>query len=709
MPHRPNPIPRFNNPQYANTTLTGSQSASSTVQNAPQGATNSSRRDLNTLPPRHRGHSFSANTPPSIPTQDGNLSNRGERALPAGHRSLPPPRLQRKQRPPRVQSILAGHDNIDGTLGTLTFGPMTNWGVGTQSVVSLPMAAVNAASSAVATSASPQPDVLLSNNPALNAPIDDLPSGFATSAIPQISIDSTPRPVNNSPAHLSFGMSASVPHSTSLPNPPTYLVSFHLFSCSLGWTIRSDQIDFNCLHALWQLRVPSREGPTTGPCAPSVLAPYFASTPPNGDYVPGQSLAEPYPPAPLSLSRNVTPPKIDPVLKSALQHHQSPAPNLAHTVYSSSLKPLPSTPTLYSAHNVNTLNGQDVLSRSPYIGDLEYAPDITGASEDSSHAPDDELMHPSHLAALDEWELDRAVMYAAGVMEDDDCPPVPPPLVPRPIVRVSPPSQASNLSPTTIPAGFADSTALTRTARNRPVSTLSTHAYRIPQHQHMPQIRSRSRSPSPTLSGNGSCESAGSMGSLPGLGSFGSGSSKLSLQSTSSTRPSSMFTNNESMTSLTSRSTISSGRSLRTVDSHGSMRSTLSGAFGAGTLLGGSSIWAMDKEEVGGGAGIGTVGVVGGSTLSLVPEEPGFGSNGYGLPKGAAPALEPFGAFEPTPRRKNRPVSGFSNTTYASFFHSLSLTMLMNQKASRACPGRLQAALFIHVFHLRSPITHLHQ
>jgi hypothetical protein len=246
MPHRPNPIPRFNNPQYANTTLTGSQSASSTVQNAPQGATNSSRRDLNTLPPRHRGHSFSANTPPSIPTQDGNLSNRGERALAAGHRSLPPPRLQRKQRPPRVQSILAGHDNIDGTLGTLTFGPMTNWGVGTQSVVSLPMAAVNAASSAVATSASPQPDVLLSNNPALNAPIDDLPSGFATSGIPQISIDSTPRPVNNSPAHLSFGMSASVPHSTSLPNPPTYLVSFHLFSCSLGWvrldhTIRPDR------------------------------------------------------------------------------------------------------------------------------------------------------------------------------------------------------------------------------------------------------------------------------------------------------------------------------------------------------------------------------------------------------------------------------------------------------------------------------------
>jgi len=230
MPHRPNPIPRFNNPQYANTTLTGGQSASSAVQNAPQIATNSSRRDLNTLPPRHRGHSFSATTPPSIVTQDGNVSNRGERTGGATHRSLPPPRLQRKQRPPRVQSILAGHDTIDGTLGTLTFGPMTNWGVGTQSVVSLPMAAVNAASSAVALSASPQPDVLPSSNSALSPSIDDLPPGLATSGLTQVSIDSTPRPTNNSPAHLSFGMSGSVPHSTSLPNPPNRLVSFHIFT-----------------------------------------------------------------------------------------------------------------------------------------------------------------------------------------------------------------------------------------------------------------------------------------------------------------------------------------------------------------------------------------------------------------------------------------------------------------------------------------------
>ncbi len=240
MPHRPNPIPRFNNPQYASATLTNGQSASSTVQNAPQSATNSSRRDLNTVPPRHRGNSFSATTPPSIAiaNQDGNVSNRGERTGggSGSQRTLPPPRFQRKQRPPRVQSILAGHDNVDRSLGTLTFGPMTNWGVGTQSVVSLPMAAVNAASSAVALSASPQPTVLPSSNSTLNAPIDDLPSGFATGGLTQtsisnISIDPTPIPTNNSPPHLSFGMSGSAPHSSSLlnSNAATHLVSFHFF------------------------------------------------------------------------------------------------------------------------------------------------------------------------------------------------------------------------------------------------------------------------------------------------------------------------------------------------------------------------------------------------------------------------------------------------------------------------------------------------
>ena len=430
-----------------------------------------------------------------------------------------------------------------------------------------------------------------------------------------------------------------------------------------------------------QLRVPSREGSNTGSCSPSFLAPYFASAlvPVNDDCVTDQPLAEPHPVAPSigaihSLSHDITPPKVDTVppapLKSALKH-QSSTPNLAHTLYSSSLtysvpeKPLPSTPVLHSAHNVNLSNGQEALSRSPYVDGLEYGLDIIGAGEDSSYALDEESIH---LAGLDEWEeLDKAVMYVAGVMEEDDYLPVLPPLAPRPVVRVSPPSQGSNAPRTTIPAGFVESMALSRTARSRPVSTLTAHAHRTPPY--VPQLRSRSRSPSPTLSGNGSCESAGSMGSLPGLGSFGSGSSKLSLHSTTSSRPSSMFTNNASMASLTSRSTNSSGRSLRTVDSHGSMRSTLSGAFGTGSLLGGSSIWAMDKEEAGAGAGagIGTVGAAGGNTLSLVPEEgTGSGASGYGLPKGAAPALEPFGALEPTPRRKNRPVSGFSNTTYAS-------------------------------------------
>jgi hypothetical protein len=82
----------------------------------------------------------------------------------------------------------------------------------------------------------------------------------------------------------------------------------------------------------------------------------------------------------------------------------------------------------------------------------------------------------------------------------------------------------------------------------------------------------------------------------------------------------------------------------------------------------------MDKEEAGAGAGAGTVGVAGASSLGLVPDKgPGFGGNGYGLPKGAAPALEPFGAFEPTPRRNNRPLSGFSNVAYVVFLSIPSL------------------------------------
>ena len=225
MPHRPNPIPRLNNPQYATTSLSSSQSASSTVQNAPHnGTTNSSRRDLNTVPPRHRGHSFSVATQLSTLNQDGNVPNRGERASGGSQRTLPPPRFQRKQRPPRVQNILAGPDNVDRSLGTLTFGPATNWGVGTQTVVSLPMAAVNAASSAVTPSAS------LFNNPTFNAPTDDYSSGPATAAtgFTRTSASSIPHPTNNSPP---FGKSGSVPHSTSLPNPPAHLVSFVFLSC----------------------------------------------------------------------------------------------------------------------------------------------------------------------------------------------------------------------------------------------------------------------------------------------------------------------------------------------------------------------------------------------------------------------------------------------------------------------------------------------
>jgi len=230
MPHRPNPIPRLNNPQYASTSLTGGQSASSTVQNAlHSGTTSSLRRDLNTVPPRHRGHSFSAITPPSIANQDGNIPNRGERPGSASQRALPPPRFQRKQRPPRVQNILAGPDNMDRSLGTLTFGPATNWGVGTQSVVSLPMAAVNAASSAVALSASLTPNIVPFSNSTFNAPTCDHSSGVTTRGLTQTGAGSIPQTTNNSPPHLSFGKSGSVPHSSSLPNPPAHLVSFNFF------------------------------------------------------------------------------------------------------------------------------------------------------------------------------------------------------------------------------------------------------------------------------------------------------------------------------------------------------------------------------------------------------------------------------------------------------------------------------------------------
>ena len=401
----------------------------------------------------------------------------------------------------------------------------------------------------------------------------------------------------------------------------------------------------------------------------------------NGGYVVDHSLDEPHPSAPSisaiqPLSRNITPPKDGPVppppLKNTLKHQQS-IPNLPHTVYSSSLayhvpeKPLPSTPALQLAHSTKFLDNQDVISHPPRVGGLEYEQSLIGMGEDGLQASDEVSVHPSHGAGLDEWE-EFVEALAAGLVEDEECLLVSPPLAPRPVVRVSPPSRGSHPPPTAIPVGCAESTALTRTARSRPISTLSAHAHRIPPY--VPQHRSRSRSPSPTLSGNGSCESAGSMGSLPGLGSFGSGStggSKLSLHSTLSSRPPNIFSNNASMASLNSRSTVSSGKSLRTVDSYGSLRSSASGAF-AGPLLGGSSIWAMDKEEAGAGVGIGTVGVAGGSTLSLVPEEgPGFGSIGYGLPRGAAPGLEPFGAFEPTPRKKNRTVSGFSNATYVNF------------------------------------------
>jgi hypothetical protein len=229
MPHRPNPIPRFNNPQYTNNSLDTGQSASPTVQNSPHGGTHGARRDLNSVPPRYRGHSLSATNSPSTTNQGGNHSNRGERTGGGSQRTLPPPRLQRKQRPPRVRDIFAGTDNIDGTLGTLTSGPATNWGVGTQSVVSLPMAAVNAASSVMALSTSPPPKVTRPSNSNINPSIDDPPSDLAMRGFTQIGVDSISFPTNDSSPHLSFLISGSAPSSTTLPSPLTYLVSFRNF------------------------------------------------------------------------------------------------------------------------------------------------------------------------------------------------------------------------------------------------------------------------------------------------------------------------------------------------------------------------------------------------------------------------------------------------------------------------------------------------
>ncbi|CAG8616196.1 2936_t:CDS:2, partial [Acaulospora colombiana] len=177
MPHKPNPIPRF----HGNSTTKSNRQIQDRI---PPGTPDSSSQSLhqsdNTLLQRHRtdswasqssaGHDTAARTSmPSTPSSSGHTkpSSGGGRA---GGRALPPPRFQRKQRPPRVQQAIAAANAASaasgpsGTTtsrrvappaptgplgvggGTLTLGPANNWGAGTTSVTSLPMSAINAAS-----------------------------------------------------------------------------------------------------------------------------------------------------------------------------------------------------------------------------------------------------------------------------------------------------------------------------------------------------------------------------------------------------------------------------------------------------------------------------------------------------------------------------------------------------------------------------------
>lgn len=175
MPHRPNPIPRYNGSNLP------PQSHLHPISNETTPTGPNTRREKDPLAPRHRASSWAASherplsatttsssvSGTSTPTVTGANATGGGR--PSG-RALPPPRFQRKQRPPRVQQALAssssnsastsqsgsrrgtggGANNVSATphgrTGTLTLGPANNWGAGTSAVVSLSMATINAAS-----------------------------------------------------------------------------------------------------------------------------------------------------------------------------------------------------------------------------------------------------------------------------------------------------------------------------------------------------------------------------------------------------------------------------------------------------------------------------------------------------------------------------------------------------------------------------------
>jgi hypothetical protein len=178
MPHKPNPIPRF----HGNSTTKPNRQIQDRIPSvAPDSATQSLPSSDNTLLHRHRADSWASQSSagldsatrismPSTPSSSGHSkgSSGGGRA---GGRALPPPRFQRKQRPPRVQQAIAAANAASassnapgqstsrrapaapagstaqvGVGGTLTLGPANNWGAGTTSVTSLPMSAINAAS-----------------------------------------------------------------------------------------------------------------------------------------------------------------------------------------------------------------------------------------------------------------------------------------------------------------------------------------------------------------------------------------------------------------------------------------------------------------------------------------------------------------------------------------------------------------------------------
>ncbi|KAG8828098.1 hypothetical protein FRC17_007625 [Serendipita sp. 399] len=139
-------------------------------QTAPQTSTSSGEHTLSqqhereSLPPRHRAASSSSQpagsreksttTVASISAHPSNTTGR------SGGRSLPPPRFQRKQRPPRVQQALAAgvtskspqttartrRSNAPAGAGGHAGSSPANWPSGSNAVASLTMAEVNAAS-----------------------------------------------------------------------------------------------------------------------------------------------------------------------------------------------------------------------------------------------------------------------------------------------------------------------------------------------------------------------------------------------------------------------------------------------------------------------------------------------------------------------------------------------------------------------------------